>query len=134
MTTASNRGGARPGAGRPKGARNRRSQALADRLLEAGQCPAEALVRIAEEAEAAGNLTLALDAWKAVLPYVHAKPKPIELAPEDAVAIARELAQARQAGGGANISSYTDRLRRAQMKLDDMEAREGSQQPHSANG
>ena len=40
-------GGKREGSGRPKGSRMRRSEALAEELIVAGRCPAEALVRLA---------------------------------------------------------------------------------------
>lgn len=95
ISNRSNIGGFRPGFGRPKGAQNRRTQAFADKLLSEGRCPAEALVRIAEGAEVAGETALAIDAWKAVLPYVHAKPKPVEFDPGQVVLMAREIAGAR---------------------------------------
>lgn len=118
MAARNGHGGARSGAGRPRGARNRRSRELADNLLGAGKCPAEALIRIAERAEADGNLGLALDAWKAVLPFVHARPKPVELVPEEVLELARSLAQVRQEVDAAADGSYLDALREAVRKAE----------------
>lgn len=109
-------GGARPGAGRPKGTTNKRTRALSDKLVNTGLCPAEALVRIAQQAEESGNLPLAVDAWKAVLPYVHAKPKAIEMNPDGLVALARELAAARSHTTD-KPSDLGDRLDRAFQRL-----------------
>lgn len=91
----SRHGGKRAGAGRPKGSRMRRSDALADKLLAADKCPAEALVRLAEKAEADGDTLTAISAWKGVLPFVYAKPKAIEIEPEAVIALAKEVAVAR---------------------------------------
>lgn len=113
MSNEKNIGGFRPGSGRPKGAQNRRTLALADRLLTEGRCPAEALVRIAEKAEAKGETALAIDAWKAVLPYVHAKPKPVEFDPGQVVLMTREIAEARLAPKPEVETAYGQRLARA---------------------
>jgi hypothetical protein len=122
MGNRSNIGGFRPGSGRPKGAQNRRTQALADKLLSEGRCPAEALVRIAEGAEVAGETALAIDAWKAVLPYVHAKPKPVEFDPGQVVLMAREIAEARLVSKPEEESSYGQRLARATARMEEQEA------------
>lgn len=121
MSNLSNLGGARPGAGRPKGAQNRRSRALADKFLGSGKCPAEALVRIAEQAEAAGETALAIDAWKAVLPYVHAKPKAMEVDPVAVVELARDLAEARATGSAVHYLDYGTALARAEENLVEIE-------------
>ena len=63
-------GGKRKGAGRPKRFRMRRSDELAGRLISEGRCPVESLVRIAERAEAEGDLTQAIGAWKSVMPDI----------------------------------------------------------------
>ena len=73
----------------------KRTKALADTLLENDECPAEALVRLAKFAESEGKTNLAIDAWKAVLPYVHPKPKAIETAPDVVAELARSIAEAR---------------------------------------
>jgi hypothetical protein len=96
-------GGARPGSGRPAGSRNRRSQALSEGLIEGGKCPALAPVRLAEQAEAEGRITVAIDARKAVLACVHARPRSIELEPEALVALARDLAVARASAAKESI-------------------------------
>ena len=92
----SGHGGKRAGAGRPKGSRMRRSDELAEKLIADGRCPAEALTRLAVQAEAEGDIREAISAWKSLLPYVYPKPKPIEIAPELAIELARELAEARR--------------------------------------
>lgn len=84
-------GGKRAGAGRPKGSRMRRSDALAEELISAGKCPVEALMRLAERAETDGDLGQAIGAWKSILPYVYPKPKAVEFAPEQVVELARDL-------------------------------------------
>lgn len=95
MTEQNGHGGKREGAGRPKGSRMRRSDELAERLISEGKCPVEALVRLAERAEAEGDLTQAIGAWKSVIPYIYPKPKAVEVAPEILVELARDMAAAR---------------------------------------
>ena len=124
METKPKLGGSRPGAGRPRGAQNKRTLALSDRLLAQGKCPAEALVRIAERAEANGETALAVDAWKAVLPYVHAKPKAFELDPASVVLLARDLAEARAALTTAMDVDFGMALDRAEAKLAELRAAE----------
>ena len=84
-------GGKRDGSGRPKGSRMRRSEALAEELIKTGKCPVQALVRLAEQCEAQGEIKEAIGAWKGVLPYVYPKPKAVESEPERAIELAREL-------------------------------------------
>jgi hypothetical protein len=62
-------GGARPGSGRPKGSPSLKSEALAGRLDELGCDPAEALVRLGNKAEAAGDVDLAIKAFTALMPF-----------------------------------------------------------------
>ena len=88
---ANNHGGKRAGAGRPKGSRMRRSDAMAERLIAEGRCPVDALVRLAEEAEARGELSLAMGAWRSILPFIYPKPKAVEVAPEVVLDLARDL-------------------------------------------
>ena len=119
QTKKPDHGGARQGAGRPKGVRNKRTQALADTLLKNDECPAEALIRLAKAAECEGKISLAIDAWKAVLPYVHAKPKAVETAPDIVAALARDIAEARIiANSVRDNTSYGDRLRKATADLE----------------
>jgi hypothetical protein len=92
MALDNGHGGMRRGAGRPKGSRMRRSEALADSLIHRGNCPVEALVRIANAAEADGDRADAISAWKSVLPYVYPKPKAVEVNPEGVLELAAGLA------------------------------------------
>ena len=119
MSVQSKIGGSRPGSGRPKGSQNRRTLALAEKLLADGKCPAQALVRIAERAEVEGETALAIDAWKAVRPYVHAKPKPVEFDPQQVVRLAGEIAAARLVHASEENSSFGDLLARAEARLND---------------
>lgn len=114
MSARSNLGGFRAGAGRPKGTQNRRTLALSEKLLADGKCPAEALVRIAERAEAKGDMALAVDAWKAVLPYVHAKPKPVEFDPIQVVQLAKEISDARAKSTSETTTDFGDLLNNAE--------------------
>jgi hypothetical protein len=68
------RGGRRPGAGRPAGSRNKRTREMTERLDRLGLDPIAALVRLAQYAEAEGNLDLAERAWRGLLPYAGPRP------------------------------------------------------------
>jgi len=68
------RGGRRPGAGRPAGARNKRTREMIERLDRLGLDPIAALARLAQHAEAEGNLDLAERAWRGLLPYTWPRP------------------------------------------------------------
>lgn len=94
--------------GRPKGASNLRSRALAERLAQEGRDPAEGLIRIAELAEQQGELTLAADAWKALLPYVHARLKPVESDPDGVVALARRLKEEADSENNCSFAQLLD--------------------------
>jgi hypothetical protein len=62
-------GGKRPGSGRPKGSPGLKSEALAERLDALGCDPAEALVRLGNKAEAAGEIDLAIKAFSALMSF-----------------------------------------------------------------
>lgn len=117
MAKDKNIGGARKGAGRPKGVPNRRTKHLAEKFQTDKKCPAEALARIAQQAELDGDTRLAVDAWKALLPYVHAKPKAIESDPEAVLQMMREITEMGvQVSHNSNSKSSSDqgeRLERA---------------------
>jgi hypothetical protein len=81
------RGGRRPGAGRPAGARNKRTQEMIERLDRLGLDPIAALARLAQHAEAEGNLDLAERAWRGLLPYAGPRPTPPRAASPVAPAI-----------------------------------------------
>jgi hypothetical protein len=68
------RGGPRPGSGRPKGSRNRRTREMTERLDRLGRDPIAALARLAQHAEAEGNLALAERCWSGLLPYAAPRP------------------------------------------------------------
>ena len=119
----SGHGGKRAGAGRPAGSRMRRSEVLVEKMIASGKCPIEALVRLAEKAEADGDILQAINAWKSTLPYLYAKPKSVEIAPEALVELTRSLSEARANEQHANESStgYGERLERAAKKLSQMQ-------------
>ena len=71
------RGGPRPGSGRPQGSRNRRTVEMTERLDRLGLDPIAALARLAQHAEAEGDLTLAEKCWRGLLPYAGPKPTPL---------------------------------------------------------
>lgn len=91
MSLDNGHGGARSGAGRPPGSVNKRSAALAEDLISEGLCPIRALARLAVRAEADGDLSTATAAWRAVAPYVYARPKPVETDPDGVIELARAL-------------------------------------------
>lgn len=117
--TKSAHGGKRAGAGRPTGSRMRRSEELAEKMIASGKCPIEALVRLAEKAELDGDISQAINAWKSTLPYLYPRPKSVEIAPEDLVALTRSLSEVRAQEQHANGAStgYGERLARAVKKL-----------------
>ncbi len=104
MTETAKHGGKRSGAGRPKGSRGRRSEVLAETLLSQGICPVEALIRLAEKAEAQGDLGQAMGAWKGILPYVYPKPKAVEIEPEVVIELAKAIAEARANPSGSAMN------------------------------
>jgi hypothetical protein len=125
MTSATTHGGKRSGAGRPKGSRGRRSEILAETLLAQGKCPVEALIRLAEKAEAEGELALAIGAWKSIVPYVYPKPKAVEIEPETVIELAKAVAEARATPSGAGIhESYGVLLDRRIREKREREAKE----------
>jgi len=79
------RGGARVGAGRPKGARNKRTEEQEAAIKESGLSPLEFLTSVYRDEDAA--LDTRIDAAKAAAPYVHAKLSSVELSGKDGEAI-----------------------------------------------
>lgn len=65
------RGGARPGAGRPAGSTNKRSEALREALAENGGDPVLFMLEIMRDIKR--DISLRMDAAKSVAPYVHPK-------------------------------------------------------------
>ncbi|MEQ8653875.1 MAG: hypothetical protein RIC87_15535 [Kiloniellales bacterium] len=79
----SSRGGFRPGAGRPKGSKNRRTILTSElidelRLARPDYNPLLSLVLMADEARGNDDLGLAKDCHATVLPYLMPKLRPIE--------------------------------------------------------
>ncbi len=125
MTETAKHGGKRSGAGRPKGSRGRRSEVLAETLLAQGKCPAEALIRLAEKAEAQGELAQAIGAWKSIVPYVYPKPKAVEIEPETVIELAKAIAEARANPAGSEVEeSYNVLLERFFRENEAREAKE----------
>lgn len=69
-------GGARPGAGRKPGIKNRLTKEQVKAVAETGQTPLEFLLEVMRDAQKA--LDVRLEAAKAAAPYVHAKLAQIE--------------------------------------------------------
>jgi hypothetical protein len=114
MTAASRRTGGK--GAYPDRAARARSRPTAERIartLSQGDDPADALLRIAEEAEAIGDLALAIEAWKGLLPYVYARPKPVQIEPDTVVALVELLEEARRADD--EEPSESDRIRDAML-------------------
>jgi hypothetical protein len=72
------KGGARIGAGRPKGAKSRKSRTLEERMAHMGVDPLEQLVEIAVEARGQGDLHLAVSAFKELARYVYPMRKAVD--------------------------------------------------------
>lgn len=79
----SKNGGRRPGAGRPRGSRNRRTIALsqapanAQQSARTGETPLDFLLRVMRNTK--NVLQVRIDAAKAAAPYVHARLGAVEL-------------------------------------------------------
>jgi hypothetical protein len=84
------KGGRRPGAGRPPGSRNRRTRERTERLDRLGLDPITALARLAQHAEAEGDLVLAEKCWRGLMPFAGPKPtmpRQVPAGPDSASAI-----------------------------------------------
>lgn len=119
MAVKKKNGGARPGAGRPKGSRNRRST---DAIAEVSKKFPEwtPLLHMAEVANDAGlPPEVRLDAAKSAAPYMHARAKPMELDPDALVDLEKRLAAARIEGttAVARNDGLAERLMRAQARI-----------------
>lgn len=62
-------GGARKGAGRPRGSANRKTREIADRAAEEGLTPLEYMLGVMRDES--GTPAMRLDAAKSAAPYVH---------------------------------------------------------------
>lgn len=79
----SKNGGRRPGAGRPRGSRNRRTIALSQATAKAqqaartGETPLDFLLRVMRNTKNAMHIRI--DAAKAAAPYIHSRLSSVEL-------------------------------------------------------
>lgn len=71
------KGGARPGAGRKKGAPNKKTAELQKAIAESGITPLEYMLNIMRDPLA--DVDVRLDAAKSAAPYVHAKLSSVEM-------------------------------------------------------
>ncbi len=69
--------GPRFGAGRPKGAKGRRTKSVEERIAALGVDPIDALVAIGMEARDSGDLTLAAGVFKELARYVYPQRKAV---------------------------------------------------------
>ena len=65
------RGGARPGAGRKKGAATKKTRAVAVQAAAEGITPLEVMLEAMRQHHAAGNLSEAVEVAKLAAPYCH---------------------------------------------------------------
>ncbi|GLS30555.1 hypothetical protein SAMN04488498_103129 [Mesorhizobium albiziae] len=122
MSEARKVGGRREGAGRPKGSLNKRSIQAIEEVAERWPdwTPLMHLATVANDK--ALDEEIRLDAAKAAAPYVHPKPKGVELDPDGIVALearitaARLLATARTMDDNPGLA---DRLARAALRISD---------------
>lgn len=119
--------GSQPGerrGGRQPGTPNRNAAALRDAIAAEGLDPAIALVRIAKAAEAREDYALAVDAWGKVLPYTHARPRPVEFFPDELVSLegriahARLTAQANVVTKNTGLADLAERMQRSRLRAD----------------
>ena len=123
---ADGHGGTRPGAGRPKGVMNRRTSEAIDAVAERFPewSPLLHMAAVANDTSLPADLRL--DAAKAAAPYVHARPRPVEMEPEAVIAYEAALAGA---VARARLSAEVDvveqrpglaeRLERARRRLEE---------------
>lgn len=122
----SNLGGKRPGAGRKPGGKNLRTVAATELVREAQERfpdynPLAALIALAMDAEANGDLETARQCHASVLPYTAPKYRPIEADPDAIVALEGRIAAARlqaQADVVEARPGLADRLMRVMERLD----------------
>lgn len=70
-------GGKRPGAGRPPGAKNKKTQAVIDAAAEKGELPLEFMLRVMRDARKPWDDRMEMA--KAAAPYIHAKLSSVEV-------------------------------------------------------
>ena len=75
------KGGARPGAGRPKGARNKRTVALLEAAARAGELPLDYMLRVMRDEKADTDRRDAMA--RTAAPYLHSRLSATKLSSED---------------------------------------------------
>lgn len=118
-------GGKRQGAGRPRGSLGKRSieaiEAVAEEFPD--WTPLKHLARVANDATL--DAEIRLDAAKAAAPYVHPKPKGIEIDPEALIDLEKRIAQVRAENNvkafkdGFGLDGLGDRIYRAKARVKD---------------
>lgn len=119
-TTRPQRGGARPGAGRPAGSLNKRSVAAIEAVAEQfpDWSPLQHFATVANDETL--DPSIRLDAAKAAAPFIHPRPKPVELDPAALVDLERQLVQVRLTAQDQILHSkpgLADRLARAKSQV-----------------
>lgn len=117
MAAARKHGGRREGAGRPKGSLNRRSveaiEAVAREFPD--WSPLQHLARVANDAKL--DEAIRLDAARAAAPFIHPRPRSIDLDPDALVDLEGRIAEARAGAlarkGFLPTDAFADRLQRA---------------------
>lgn len=91
----SKRGGTRPGAGRPPGSLNKRSVAAIEKVAEQypDWSPLQHFANVANDETL--DPVIRLDAAKAAAPFIHPRPKAVELDPDALVDLERRLVRIR---------------------------------------
>lgn len=121
--SATNHGGKRKGAGRPKGSLSKRSieaiEAVAERWPD--WSPLNHFAEVANDKEL--DAEIRLDAAKAAAPYIHPKPKGVELDPDALVDLEGRIAAARLTAQAQVMKEHpgltdglADRLNRAEAR------------------
>ena len=72
------KGGARPGAGRPKGAASRKTREIANKAMAEGITPLEVMLEAMREQYEAGNKIAAAQLAKDAAPYIHPRLQQVE--------------------------------------------------------
>ena len=119
-TAKGKRGGARPGAGRPRGSLNRRSVEAIEKVAEQfpDWSPLQHFAAVANNEEL--DDAIRLDAAKAAAPFIHPRPKSVELDPEALVDLEARLVQVRLEAQDKLLlgnPGLADRLQRAKERV-----------------
>lgn len=77
MTERKKTGGARPGAGRPKGVPNKKTAAQAEAVAKSGMTPLQFMLRTMRDSKKTHEQRM--DAAKGAAPYVHARLSNVEM-------------------------------------------------------